>query len=168
MKTTSIKDKIEIGTNLLIILVVVLIGGSYVKARYDHYRSSLSVGDQIKSPIGYNWRHHETTLVVAVRKGCIYCERSYPLYRKLDGLEHDGHLKAHMLVVMPDDPTSGAELLRLQGITGQSVLNTPLNQMKVSGTPTLLLVDADGRLLRSWVGELDSSKADALVAELRR
>lgn len=138
--TNSLKDKIEIATNILIIGVLLLIGGTYVKSRFGHVEGSLSIGDKIQAPKGYNWHGHDKTLVVAVRKGCVYCERSYPLYRKLDGLEHDNQLKAHMLVVMPDDPVNGKALLAAEGITSQSVPDTPLNNMKVSGTPTLLLV----------------------------
>ena len=164
---TSVKDKLEIATNILIIAVVLLMTGTFVKSRLGHHGvNGLFPGDKIDAPTGYDWRTHAQTLVVAVRKGCIYCERSYPLYRRLGGLEHDNHLKPHILVVMPDDPASGAALLSSQGITSQSVAGIPLNNIKVSGTPTLLLVGADGRLLQSWVGELDASKADALIAQL--
>jgi hypothetical protein len=164
---TSMKDKLEIATNLLILAVLLLMTGTFIKSRVSHHEViGLSPGDKIDAPAGYDWHNHARTLVVAVRKGCIYCERSYPLYRRLSGLEHDNNLKAHMLVVMPDDAASGAALLSSQGITSQSVAGIPLNNIKVSGTPTLLLVGADGRLLQSWVGELDASKADALVAQL--
>ncbi|HKV93488.1 MAG TPA: hypothetical protein VJW20_13155 [Candidatus Angelobacter sp.] len=169
MKTpTSLKDKIEITTNILIVLVLLTIGGTYVKSRLGSHTVNLSPGKKISAPHGYDWHDHAPTLVVAVRQGCVYCERSYPLYRRLEGLEHDNHLKAHMLIVMPDDPTSGAALLKSQGISSQSVPSTVLSDIKVSGTPTLLLVDANGRLLQSWVGELEASKAEALVAQLRR
>jgi thioredoxin-related protein len=165
---TSIKDRVEIVTNILIAVVILMIGTTYLKSHTGHHEASLSPGEQINAPHGYKWRNHDQTLVVAVRKGCVYCERSYSLYRRLDGLEHSNTLKAHMVIVMPDDPASGAELLRSQQITSQSIPDTPLGDVKVSGTPTLLLVDANGRLLQSWVGELDSSKAEALVAQLRR
>jgi hypothetical protein len=164
---TAMKDKLEIATNILIIAVLLLMTGTFIKSQLSrHEVIGLFPGDKIGAPAGYDWHSYAQTLVVAVRKGCIYCERSYPLYRRLDGLEHDSRLKAHMLMVMPDDPASGAALLSSQGITSQSVFGIPLNNIKVSGTPTLLLVGADGRLLQSWVGELDASKADALVAQL--
>jgi thioredoxin-related protein len=165
---TSIKDKIEVTTNLLIILVLVLIGGSLVKAHFGHKPPGLSVGEQIAAPAGYHWQEHDQTLVVAVRAGCIYCEHSYPLYLRLAGLEHDNRLKAHMLVVMPDNKEKGAALLSAHGLSSQNISGTLLNNMKVYGTPTLLLVDANGRLLQSWIGELDASRADALLAQLRR
>ncbi len=165
---TSFKDKLEVITNILIIVVVLVVGGTYVKSRVGGHDGNLSPGEKINAPQGYNWHDHPQTLVVAVRQGCIYCERSYPLYRRLEGLEHDSRLKAHMLIVMPDDPANAAALLTSQGIVSQSVPNTTLSDIKVSGTPTLLLVDANGRLLQSWVGELDVSKAEALVAQLRR
>jgi thioredoxin-related protein len=166
--STFLKDKIEIATNILIVMVLLIIGGTYVKSHVGRRNAGLSPGENISAPHGYDWHNHDQTLVIAVRQGCIYCERSYPLYRRLDGLEHDSRLKAHMLIVMPDDSANGTALLKAQGLTSQNVPNTPLGDIKVSGTPTLLLVDANGRLLQSWVGELDASKAEALVAQLRR
>src|SRR6185437_15292355 len=145
-----------------------MIGGTYVKSHVGLHNAGLSPGEKISAPHGYDWHNHAPTLVVAVRQGCVYCERSYPFYRRLEGLEHSNNLKAHMLIVMPDDSVSGAALLKSQGMFSQSVPSTVLSDIKVSGTPTLLLVDANGRLLQSWVGELDSSKAEALVAQLRR
>jgi thioredoxin-related protein len=166
---SSLKDKIEIATNILIVLIMLLLGGSYLKTRLGHSSDvGLTIGNKLEPPKGYNWREHGQTLVVAVRKGCTYCERSYPFYRRLESLEHGNHLKAHMLMVMPDDPSSGAALLAEQGITSQSIGNIPLSSIKVSGTPTLLLVDANGRLLQRWVGELDASNTEAVLAKLLR
>jgi thioredoxin-related protein len=167
-KTSSLKDKVELAANIVIILVVLLLGGSYLKARLVHHDEDLVVGSKVDSPSGYSWREHNQTLLVAVRKGCAFCERSYPFYRQLEALEHDSHLKAHILMVMPDDPSSGAALLSAQGIKSQSITNISLSSIKISGTPTLLLVDANGRLLQRWVGELNASSAEAVLAQLRR
>jgi hypothetical protein len=167
-KTSSLKDTFEIATNIVIILVVLLLGGSYLKARLVHHDEDLLIGSKIAPPSGYSWGQHSQTLLVAVRKGCVFCERSYPLYRQLEGLEHDGHLKAHILMVMPDDALSGVALLSAQGIKSQSITNISLSSIKVSGTPTLLLVDANGQLLQRWVGELNASSAEAVLAQLRR
>ena len=135
------KDKLEVATNILIIAVVLLIGGTFLKSQLNRDDEELTVGEKISPPPGYDWHSVAPTLVIAVRDGCVYCERSYPLYRRLESLEHDNHLKAHMLVVMPDEPTRVASLLSSQGITTRAIANTPLRDIKVSGTPTLLLVD---------------------------
>ncbi|MFZ0774038.1 MAG: hypothetical protein WCA49_21640 [Candidatus Sulfotelmatobacter sp.] len=164
----AFKDKLEVATNILIILVVLLIGGTYLKSHLGRHDGELAVGEKINTPPGYDWHRSPPTLVVAVRDGCVYCERSYPLYRRLEDLERDNHLKAHILMVMPDDSTRAGAVLSSHGITSQAIAGTPLSNIKVSGTPTLLLVDASGRLLQSWIGELDASKTDALIAQLRR
>ena len=164
----SFKDKLEIATNILIILVALLIGGTYLKSHYGRQEGNLAIGETINAPPGYDWHSSAPTLVIAVRDGCVYCERSYPFYRQLQGLEHDKHLKAHLLMITPDDSARAAALLSGQGITSQAITDTPLGSIKVSSTPTLLLVDANGRLLQSWVGELDAAKSDALIAQLQK
>jgi hypothetical protein len=164
----SFKDKLEIATNILIILVVLLIGGTYLKSHFGRQEGGPTIGETINAPPGYDWHRFPPTLVIAVRDDCVYCERSYPFYRHLQSLEHDNQLKAHILIVTPDDSTRAAALLSSQGITSQAITDTPLSNMKVSSTPTLLLVDANGRLLQSWIGELDASRSDALIAQLRK
>jgi hypothetical protein len=113
--TTSFKDKIEIIANILIVLALLLIGGNYVKSYVARRNAALSPGDKISAPHGYDWHNHDQTLVVAVRQGCAYCERSYPLYRRLEGLEHDNHLKPHMLI-------RTSILTRVMTMTGTALL----------------------------------------------
>jgi thioredoxin-related protein len=117
---------------------------------------------------GYRWGDHQRALVLAIRKGCHYCDSSLPFYKQLSALEKSNTLHAHLLAVMPDDLASGTADLRSGGVTVEALFNQPLNSIRVSGTPTLFLVDAKGSIERSWVGQLTPQGEKDLIATVEK
>jgi hypothetical protein len=87
-----------------------------------------------------------------------------PFYKQLSDLEKNNTLHAHLLAVMPDDLASGTAELRSSGVSVEALFNQPLNSIRVSGTPTLFLVDAKGSIKHSWVGQLTSQGEKDLIA----
>jgi|HubBroStandDraft_1064217.scaffolds.fasta_scaffold66944_2 hypothetical protein len=103
---------------------------------------------------GYNWNSYQKTLVIAIRTGCPYCDASLPFYRELGEQERSNMLHAHVLAVMPNDASSGGRLLRKGDVEIQGIFGQRLEALKVSGTPTVLLIDSSGRIERAWIGQL--------------
>jgi len=122
-------------------------------------------GKMLPTLHGYHWGDHPGTLVLAIRRGCHFCEASLPFYKRLGDLEKKNALRAHVLAVMPDDQGSGAGALQSGGVAVEGIFNQPLDTINVSGTPTLLLLDTHGRVARAWVGQLTpQSENDVIVA----
>jgi hypothetical protein len=113
---------------------------------------------------GYRWGDHPKTLVLAIREGCTFCEQSLPFYKRLSELETQGVSHAHLLAVMPDTKEAGEGALRSKGVSLDGVFGQSLSTMKVSGTPTLLLVDRDGRVTQSWIGLLNTEREHAVIS----
>ena len=59
------------------------------------------------------------------------------------------------------------DYLKKQGIAADSVFSMPLSQIGVKGTPTLLLLDGQDKLVESWVGQLNSQEESDVVARLQ-
>jgi hypothetical protein len=125
-------------------------------------------GKVINPVPGYKWDSHSKTLILALRKGCEFCEASMPFYRRLSAIEHEGKASAHLLAIMPDNKTSGSEVLRTAGIEIESVFEQPLKSIQVLGTPTLLLLDASGKVEKAWVGQLSPDGEAEVIAALAR
>jgi hypothetical protein len=110
---------------------------------------------QILAPLpGYSWSSYRKTLVIAIRRGCPYCDASMPFYRRLGEQEKISVLRAHLLVVMPNDAASGSSFLSKDNLEVQGIFSQDLDALDVSGTPTLLLLDSSGRIERAWIGQL--------------
>ena len=171
----EVRKTIEVVTNIAILAVCVLLGWTLITHKGLHFGSSgvgdeeaKLVGQSVPALPGYNWSNHPKTLVLAIRKGCHFCESSLPFYKHLGELEQSKALHAHVLAVMPDPQADGVTDLKAGGVTVDGVFNQPLDSMKVSGTPTLLLLDANGRVAQAWVGELSEKREKDLIAALEK
>jgi hypothetical protein len=156
-----LRKSLDVGANAGILVLCVLLGVNMVTHRsFDVFgifgaRTTDSLrGIDLPPLAGYNWAAYPETLVLAIRAGCHFCEDSMPFYQRLGELEAAHQLRAHILVVTPDDTEKAKGMPHWSEINVSSyVFNEPLNRIQVSGTPTVMLVDARGRVKRSWVGE---------------
>jgi len=140
----------------------ILIGGSYTPVQTSKGQTRASeegslLGQTLAPLPGYSWSSHSKTLVIAIRRGCPYCDASLPFYRQLGERERSNMLQVHLLVVMPNDASSGSSLLKKDDVEVQGIFGQELDALKVPGTPTVLLLDSNGRIEREWVGQLTPS-----------
>lgn len=91
-----------------------------------------------------------------------------PFYKHLGELEKSNFLHAHVLAVMPDDRPAGFASLESGGVAVEGIFNQPLNSIQVSGTPTLLLLDSSGRIVRAWIGKLTAQRENDLIAAVEK
>jgi hypothetical protein len=139
--------------------IQILIGISHTPAqtskRQTHGSEEGGLAGQTLAPLpGYSWSSYPKTLVIAIRKGCPYCDASMPFYRQLGEQEKSNVLRAHVLVVMPNDEASGSRFLSKDDVEVQGIFGQELDALNVSGTPTVLLLDSSGRIEREWIGQL--------------
>ena len=137
----------------------ILIGESYTPVqtskRQAHGSEEVGPAGQTIAPLpGYRWSSYPKTLVIAIRRGCPFCDASLPFYRQLGEQERSNVLRAHVLVVMPNDVSSGSGFLRKDDVEVQGIFGQNLDALRVSGTPTVLLLDSSGRIERAWIGQL--------------
>lgn len=114
------------------------------------------------------WRQHDRTLILAIRRGCHFCEASMPFYRKLSQLAGEHAFGTPIVVESPDDPATMRFLMRSQGLQFASFPSIPLQALQAEGTPTAVLVDQQGTVLRSWNGELSRGQEADLMRALER
>ena len=155
---TSAKTRrfLEISANVAILVVTIIIVGNFIWSRWRPRQKveAPTVGAKL-SLSGIKWEDG-TALVLALQKGCRYCEESAAFYRRL----HDQRSgsQPRMLALIPGEKTDIARYLSEQGVAVDDIVNAPLSDINVSLTPTLLLVDRSGRVSAVWVGKLDARR----------
>jgi hypothetical protein len=81
------KTKIESAANLIVIFVAVVVASFFLKDRLFSPAPSepdaIKAGDKLANLGSWNWGEHDQTLVLALRKGCHFCEDSVPFYQRL-------------------------------------------------------------------------------------
>jgi hypothetical protein len=162
------KKFVEMATNAAILVAALLLCWKIIDARRPPAGNSISdgselVGVRLPSPPSYTWKQNPETLVLAIKSGCRFCENSFPFYRRLiDDAKNHGS-RVHLLAVMPDPPESGHILLGKNELHLDALFAQNLETVKVNATPTLLLLNAEGRIEKAWIGQLDKKQEDAVL-----
>src|SRR5258708_6938490 len=165
------KNKVEVAANVVVILLAVVIGSVFLKDRFASpglRPNEVKAGDQLPGLHAYNWKAHEQTLVLALRSGCHFCEASMPFYRRLAQLEQSNQIGVHLIAVFPDDPAVVRQVVETQQLTIEVVAGFELGQVKVQATPTLMLVDEQGRVSKVWMGELPAAQEAEVIAAISK
>ena len=165
------KNKVEVAANVVVILLAVVIGSVFLKDRFASpglRPNEVKAGDQLPGLHAYNWKAHEQTLVLALRSGCHFCEASMPFYRRLAQLEQSNQIGVHLIAVFPDDPAIVRQVVETQQLTIEVVPGIELGQVKVQATPTLMLVDEQGRVSKVWMGQLPAAEEAEVIAAISK
>ncbi len=171
--------KLDIVVSVAIVLIVILFGIRLLQVEFAKKTTRLESmailarplepGHFLVSPVGYSWKSHPETLVMALRYGCIHCERNMSFYReilkKADDLEQRG---VYPICFFPDDSFIAKHDLsehNLEGIPYLARVN--FKGLHIFGTPTLLLVRSDGSIVQTWIGELSATQQQQVMNAIR-
>jgi thioredoxin-related protein len=158
------KSRLDTAANIAIILVcaiaaVVLVRREFFPAAPPPPPGAVEKGerfDQLKAvlPAGA-----QKTLVVAVSPTCHFCNESLPFYKRLVDERNQKSSPVKFLAAVRSEGEKSEEAKKFAdaGVRLDGVVPIDFSSIKVPGTPTLLLVDNNGKVLNVWVGKLDDS-----------
>jgi hypothetical protein len=70
--------------------------------------------------------------------------------------------------VFPDDAAVVRQVVETQQLTIEVVAGFELGQVRVQGTPTLMLVDDQGRVSKVWMGQLPAAEEAEVIAAISK
>ncbi|HEX8283238.1 MAG TPA: redoxin domain-containing protein [Pyrinomonadaceae bacterium] len=163
----NLKGNIEVGAQVAIAIAMLLIAGVVVKRNFFPTPAATSNHPQIESlnVPGVDWQQNHKTLVFFLMKDCVYCKSSAPLYREL--IEEASKRGVKLLAILPNRLEQARAYVRSLDLPIEDVRSGPLSDYQVSGTPTVLFVDAQGKVRSAWFGAApgrDQQMRDELVA----
>ncbi|HEV2828129.1 MAG TPA: hypothetical protein VGW76_11055 [Pyrinomonadaceae bacterium] len=113
-----------------------------------------------------DYGHSKQTLLIALNTNCSYCSESLPFYRKLvlaNGLSNDS---LHIVAVFPNKAEEVARYAKENDLLLDTITDLELSRFKISGTPTMILVNDSGEVNDFWIGKLPDTEADQLIRSL--
>jgi hypothetical protein len=167
------KRNLEIAANVCIVVLSILLGYALVRTYLiPSSASSTQVtaprpGAQLTQFGAALWPRHRRTLVLALRSGCHYCEASAPFYRRLVQMQASKGGDFGLLAVLPDDDLTARSYLSSEKLMLAFEPDIALTAAGILGTPTLIVVNNDGRVVKSWVGVLSSKQEKEVEEKLR-
>lgn len=165
----SLSKKLELLANLAIIAVVFMLGAVLIK-QYLLPRPTTAVasnariqpGNKLSLP-GMDWNRGDKTLLLVLSTQCRFCTESAPFYQRLAReLSRGG--SARLVAVLPQSVGEAQKYLGEHGINVDEVRQVSPDAIGADGTPTLILLDASGSVIESWIGKLPPEKEAEVIA----
>jgi thioredoxin-related protein len=121
--------------------------------------------DQLKNVVPAG---SERALVVAVSPQCHFCNDSLPFYKQLIEQRNQKNSPVKFVAAVPAEQLKAEESQKFAGAGVQvdNMVNIDFASIKVPGTPTLMLVDKQGKVLDVWVGKLDEGGQKEVLERL--
>lgn len=160
--------RIEMAANVAILLasaaVIVVFARNFTRKRTDVF-PTIATGTKLALRDA-NWRSGEDSMVLAISTTCSFCNQSAGFYRDLISQCKQQHVRT--IAVLPQSTAEAGSYLKDKGIAVDEVRQAKLPDLRINGTPTLLLVDGSGVVKSVWVGKLESSGQKEVLAKLSR
>ena len=172
MRRDSWAKYLEISTNLAVLIVAVALFAVLISARFalprpPSFERGIRKGDAMPSLLSVDYRASARTLLLSLSTECGYCQESLPFYRRLiDEQRKDGKNLA-VVALFRDSETDVNEYKRRNHLEIRSVTNVDPSTFRVTGTPTLILVDAEGTVSDVWVGRLWAVDEQRVITALQ-
>ena len=125
-------------------------------------RSALQPGTKISLP-GIDWTKSNRTLVLALSTTCHFCTESAPFYQKL---QQQKPSDLRLIAVLPQTTDQSRTYLDKLGVAIPEIVQSPIASIGASGTPTMILVDSEGKVQESWVGRLSEEESARVLGRI--
>jgi thioredoxin-related protein len=165
---SKVRANIELTAQLIIAVAVVVAAGALVKRTFFTGQASnlprISAGERLDIP-EVNWEQNNKSLVFFLKKDCPYCTSSAQFYRQL--IEDASRRNVKAVAILPNSIDEARKYLAYLELPIEEIHVGPLAAYKVTGTPTVLLVDAQGVVRSSWFGAVpdrEQEMRDKLLA----
>lgn len=121
--------------------------------------------DQLKNVVPAG---SDRALVVAVSPQCHFCNESLPFYKQLVDQRNQKGSAVKFVAAVPTEQLKAEESQKFAtaGVQVDNMVNIDFASIKVPGTPTLMLVDKQGKVLDVWVGKLDEGHQKEVLERL--
>jgi thiol-disulfide isomerase/thioredoxin len=160
-----IAKRVELVANIGIVIVALLVATLFVR-NYLGSQSKpqpIAIGSRVKLK-DVNWKANGKTLVLALSTNCHFCTESAPFYRRLVKAAEEKNVRT--VAVFPQSPAEAMSYLVTEAVKVDSVQQSPLLDIQVSGTPTVLLVNENGEVKAVWFGKLQAEREKDLLGRL--
>jgi hypothetical protein len=127
---------------------------------------TITVGALLPSLALFNPNKATASIVVALSTSCRFCTESVPFYKRLAAMNEvrEGRLQFSVASVQAERQMRAYLTTHDLSLDGREVI-VPISEsaLRVAVTPTVILVDRSGIVVRTWQGRLDPSAEDDVV-----
>jgi thioredoxin-related protein len=167
------RSKLDVAVNVAILITCVIASVVLVRREFFPpppvgFPGGIAAGEHSDTLRGAMPAGAERALFLAIAPNCHFCNESMDFYKQLVAHRDTtgSPVKVLVAVASPDAQAPEQTHLTAAGVKVDGMVQIDFAKTKVSGTPTLMLVDRQGKVLSVWVGKLDSTGQDQVLKAL--
>jgi hypothetical protein len=160
MRTGLKSKRLELATNVAIILTCVLFS-IYLGFRIYNERRPVAaavgyrVGETIAETPELTFTASSMTALLVTKSSCHFCTENMPFYRRLIEVARGSSVR--LIALSTEEPAANRAYLLSNKVQVEAVLSSTQNGLRQLPTPTLILVNREGRILKIWVGMVNEA-----------
>lgn len=157
-ETSKLKSRLEVATNISVLLVSLLVLTTYLWAYYaskaaPQPAAGLQRGKTIVQLPKDIFDESSKALLLALNTNCGYCTESVPFYNQL-AKDQQVAGDPKITALFPNSASEVERFAQANGLKVKAISSVNFGGLNVSATPTLILVDRDGKIIDFWIGKL--------------
>ena len=166
----NLVKKIEVFTNIAIILVALILGVVLVKkflltdSSANLPKETVAVGKKLNFD-QIDWASNDHTLLLVLSKDCRFCSESMTFYKKI-AQEISRNPAIKISAVFPHDPETAKQYLEANQLQIEQIYQADPPSLGVGGTPTMLLINNSGQVEETWFGKLSEADEQKVLNRL--
>lgn len=168
MRESKNKSFLEVATNIAVLLaamaVLAALSWGYFSARNPPtLHGGLKRGEVVVGGPQIDFARSQQTLLIAMSTKCNYCTEGIPFYNQLARKEREMSKPTRMVAIFPDGDETVNNYAQQNGMEVATIVGVDFEKLKVSATPTMILVDEKGEILDFWIGKLPEDVQQEVV-----
>lgn len=168
MGSAKLKDRLEVATNIAVLLVAAIVLATFVRAYFGSHptpqiQSGFQRGQTFARVPRISYDSSPQTLLIAMSTRCHYCVESLPFYKRLAEAQRANGRTIHIVAIFPDQEAEVREYVRQNKVDLETIAGVNFGALNISGTPTAVLIDGGDRVRDFWVGKLPQDKEQQII-----
>jgi hypothetical protein len=169
MRVSKIKSLLEVVTNVAVLLAAVgvlsaLSWGYFAQRSAPPVQNGFQRGQPVAKLPKVDYSGAPKTLLIAMNTGCHFCTESIPFYNGLVSSNPGTDKTTRVVAVFPNKEDEVRQYVRQHQLNLEAVAGVDFRALNVSATPTMILVDSNGKVLDFWVGK-QSEDGERLIVK---
>jgi thioredoxin-related protein len=168
MEQAKWKHHLEVATNVAVLLAAMLLISTFVwnylaRTQKPKLQAGFQKGQSLTRLPAINYSSSPQTLLIAISTTCHYCKESLPFYKQLADAQQQRGRATHIVALFPNSENDVQQYVQQNQLNLETIAGANFKALNISSTPTMLLVDKDGKILDFWVGKLSKNDEQQVI-----
>lgn len=171
MQESKLKSYLELTTNVAVLLAAIAVltalsWGYFAQKQKPSIRSGLQKGRVIAYLPEATLNDSRATLLIAMSINCHFCTESISFYNQLARAQQGLGSSPRIIAVFPEEDSEVKQYVRQNRLEVSSTAATDFRKLGVDTTPTMILIDKEGKIIDFWIGKIPEDVQQQVVESI--